>query len=116
MDPPPARHLVELAGRDLRVQAQMVTEPVLVRAVLEVLQDLFAARVPARPVVLRLERERVEVRGDVAGEAGVGVVAPHAPDPARPLKDRERVDARLPERYSHADAAHAGADDRTVCG
>src|SRR5262249_34339906 len=65
----------------------------------------------ARPVGLGLEREAVQVRRDVARRTGVGVLAPRAPDVARLLEDRERLDPGALELHAHGDAREAGADD-----
>ena len=52
------------------------------------------------------------MRGDVAGRARVGVVAPDAADPLGLLEDREGVDPGPLQGHREPDAAEAGADDR----
>src|SRR3954453_20665631 len=84
----------------------------LAGAALEIGEDLLAGRGAARPLGVGVERERVEGRRNVAGEAGVGVVAPDAADRGGLLEDGERVDPCLSQLDSEPDAAEAGADDR----
>src|SRR5215469_4544577 len=64
-----------------------------------------------RPVGVRRERERVQVRRDVAGASGVGVVPPGAADRGRPLQDDEVGHARLAQPDARAEPAEASADD-----
>ena len=82
------------------------------RAVAQVLQDLVAHRVRAVPVVVRRERERVEVRGDVALAARVAVRPPGAAHVVAALEQDEVLDALLLQADRHAEAAEAGAHDR----
>ena len=58
--------------------------------------------------------ERVEVRGHVAAAAGVGVVAPRAPDVTGALQQHEVVVTLLLEPDRHAEAGEAGSDDGDV--
>ena len=62
----------------------------------------------------RRERERVELARDVAGRAGVGVVAPGAADVGALLDDDEVGLAVLLELDRGAEAGEAGADDEVV--
>ena len=57
-------------------------------------EDLGLGREGGRPVRVGREGERVEVRGDVAAAAGVGVVAPGAADVAGALEQHEVALAR----------------------
>ena len=64
------------------------------------------------PVRVRREGVLVVARGDVTEQAGVGVGVPGAAEVVPLLVEVERVDARHPQLGRHADARHAGADDR----
>jgi hypothetical protein len=79
--------------------------------VLEVGLDLGLRRVAARPPGVGRERELVEVRRDIAGGAGVGVVVPDAADALAALEDRDVLVARAAQQRDRADAAEAAADD-----
>src|SRR5439155_18328544 len=114
LQPPAPGVLVERRLGDVRAEAQVVVQAVLGDAVLEVREDLLARGEPPGPVALGLEGERVQVRGDVAGEAGVRVVAPHAADALGAVEDRERLHPRAPQGDAHADAGEAAADDGDV--
>ena len=94
------------------VVADVRVEPVLGRAVAQVVPDLRLGREGAAPARVRLEGEGVEMRGDVAGAAGIGVVAPGAAEVARPLQDHEVVHAGLLQADAAADAREAAARDR----
>jgi len=59
--------------------------------------DLGLRRVDGRPIGVQLGRERVEVRGEIACAAGIGVVAPGSADGVVLLVDREAPDAVLCE-------------------
>ena len=62
---------------------------------LEVRADLGLPRVRARPVRIRRERERVQVRRDVAGTTRIGVGVPRAAHAAATFENGEVLDARL---------------------
>ena len=91
---PAPRLVVEGRADRLDAEAQVRREPEVLAQSLEVVEDLRLGRVAARPVVAGRERERVEVRGHVAGGAGVGVGAPDAADGLAALEDREVLDSR----------------------
>src|SRR5207247_8042881 len=74
--------------------------------------DLRLAREGPAPAWVGRERERVQVRGDVAGAAGVGVVPPGAAEVVGALEHQEVVDAGLAEPDRGAEPAEAAADDR----
>ena len=95
----------------LHPQAQVRLQPVLTDAVLQVAQDLRLRCVAARPVVSRRERERVEVGGNIAGSARVGVRPPDSADRFAALEDREVGEVGLLEPDAQADPAEAGTDD-----
>jgi hypothetical protein len=86
--------LVELGGRDSSAEAQVRAEAVLGDQRVQVRQDLVARRVPPAPAP-GPERERVQVRRYVAGQAGVGVVAPGSAEVIGPVQHDEVADARL---------------------
>ena len=111
----PVRSSNARAG-DLGVEADVRPQAVLVRAVIEVREDLGLRAEAPRPARVRLEGERVEVRRDVARRARVVVVAPGAADAVRLLEDREVVDARLLEADPHPQPREAGADDEDLVG
>ena len=94
-----------------RCRADPLEHPVAPRDVLEVGLDLGLGRVAARPARVRRERELVEVRGDVAGGAGIGVVVPDAADPLAALEDGDVLVAGAAQHGDGADAAEAAADD-----
>ena len=109
LDPPqlslrvPARvgHLVAVA--DVLVGAVLAGDPP------QVLPDLGLGRERLAPVRVGCERERVQVRRHVARAAGVGVIAPGAPELLGPLEHDEVVDVVLLEADSDAQAGEAGA-------
>ena len=81
---------------------------------LEVGLDLGLRGVRRRPVGVAGEGERVELAGDVAARAGVGVVAPGAADVVGLLDDHEVGLAVLGELDRCAEAGEAGPDDQVV--
>ena len=48
--------------------------------------------------------------GDIAGAAGVGVLAPPAADVARALEDHEVVDPLLEQAHAQGEPGESGAD------
>jgi hypothetical protein len=93
------------------VQADVGAQAVLVRTVIEIREDLGLAGERTRPVELRFERERVEMRLHVALGAGVCVVVPGATDAARLFQHDEIVDARFLQLDGRADCTTTGAND-----
>src|SRR5690606_27500491 len=89
-----------------------VVEFGLVGARLEVRPDLGAGGEATAPCRIRHERVAVEVRGDVAGDPGVDVVAPGAAEGVTALEDEQVAAARAVELDRRAEAREAGADDR----
>src|SRR5205823_837211 len=77
-----------------------------------VLRDLGAASERVAPVRVGGGGQRVEARRDVAGDAGVAVVAPHATDLGGAFEDDEVLDAVALERDGGGDPAEPGADQR----
>ena len=78
--------------------------------VLEVGLDLRLRRVAARPARVRGEGELVEVRGNVAGGARIGVVVPNATDTLATLEDGDIAVTGAPQHHGRSDPAEAGAD------
>ena len=88
----------------------------------QVLLDLDLRREGAAPVGIGGEGERVEVGGDVAGRAGIGVVPPGAADLAGPFHNGEFIlgdtprppgdEAGLLEADGHAEAGEARPHDQ----
>ena len=66
-----------------------ILDAVLFGDVLLVRPDFRSVREAVRPVRVQLERVRVPVRGNVAGEAGIGVVAPGAAEALGALEASE---------------------------
>jgi hypothetical protein len=58
------------------------------------------------------------VGGDIAGAAGVGVLAPRAADVARAFEDHEVVDPLLLQAHAQGEPREPGTDrgDADVCG
>src|SRR6266576_3832753 len=74
---PPARQASVPAGLgDLRPQSQMAAQAVAAGDLFQVVPDLWLPAEAVRPAGVGGERERVQVRRDVAGAPGVGVVPP----------------------------------------
>ena len=97
--PASAAPLVPLRRRSPRVFSWMLRAHAEVLGhALEVRADLGLARVGARPVRVGRERERVQVRGHVAGAAGIRVVVPRPADARR--RARARRSPRCPARRS----------------
>ena len=86
---PAARGGVEAGARDLGAEVQVRIDPVVRRALPQVGEDLGLRGVAARPAVSWRERERVQVRGHVAGRPGVCVGSPDAADRVAALEDLE---------------------------
>ena len=101
--------LVELGGRHAGAETEMGPEPALVGQRVQVRQDLLPRREAAAPAAWP-ERERVEVRRHVAGQAGVGVVPPGPAEVGCPVEHEEVPDARLLERQRHTEPREPGAD------
>src|SRR5215207_1109356 len=93
------------------MEAHVRQDAVAARRLPQVVEDLRLRGERARPVRVRGERERVEVRGHVAAAARVGVVPPGAADVAGALQQHEVVLALLLEPDGHAEPREAGAHD-----
>jgi hypothetical protein len=102
---------VEAGVGDRGAEPEVRRQAVLAGAVAQVGEDLGLLGEPARPVGLGLERVGVQVGGRVAGGAGVGVVAPDAARPVRPVEDRDVLEAGLLQGDGQPDPAEPAADD-----
>ena len=103
--------VIPVRSVDVRVEPDVAAQPVLLGDAPEVIQDLRLWREQFAPGRLGLERERVQVRRDVAGAARIGVVPPGAAYVVGLLQDQE-VDALALQRDAHAKTGEAGADDQ----
>src|SRR5207248_1890872 len=92
----------------------LVRDAVLVRAVPQVRQDLVPGREHPGPARVLLERERVQVRRDVAGAARIRVVPPGTAEVAGLLQDDEVLAACLLELDPHAQPGKPGPDDHDL--
>jgi hypothetical protein len=102
---------VPACGLHLGGGADALQYPVASRDVLEIGLDLGLGGEAARPARVRGEGELVEVRRDVAGGTGVGVVVPDAADPFGALEHGDVVVAGAMQHRDGADAAEAPTDD-----
>ncbi len=110
-DAPQRARLVPVRTQHLAAEAHMAQQVLLARHVAQVVEDLGLLAVAAGPGVVRLEAEGVQVRGHIAGRAGIGVLAPHPAHVPGLLQDGEGIDAGLLQRVPHAQAAETAADD-----
>ena len=88
LDAPPLDVGLPSRRGDLVAVADVSIDVMLAGDAAQVVPYLRLGRVRPAPVWVGCERERVEVRGDVAGAARVGVVAPGAPQYPRPAQAR----------------------------
>src|SRR2546423_11294832 len=86
--------------------------PELARHPLQVRPDLGLTGEAIRPVRLERERERVEMRLDVARAPGIRVVAPCSADVICALEDDEVVDAGPLQPNRRAQTTETTPDDR----
>ena len=77
-DVPALLAVVPVGPVDVRIELDVPAQPVFLGDPLEVVPDLGLVGERVAPVGLGLEGERVQVRRDVAGAAGITVVAPRA--------------------------------------
>src|ERR1700722_18280299 len=87
-------------------------EPVALGDATQIGVDLGPGRKLARPVGIEVEREGIEVRGHIALDPGVGVVAPGPAKLVGLFQDDEIVVHDALEMHAGTNAGHAGADDR----
>jgi hypothetical protein len=103
--------LLPVRARDLDVRVDALEHAVAAGDVFEVLLDLGLGREAPRPARVGRERELVQVRGHVAGGAGIGVVVPRAADALAAVEDGHVVVAGAAQHDGGGDAAEARADD-----
>jgi hypothetical protein len=96
---------------DLAAEADELQQPVLAADPLEVALDLLAASEAPVPLGIGLEAVGIGRRVHVAGDIGVGVLAPGAAELRGLLVDAEIGIARFLEPDRHQQARHPGADD-----
>src|SRR5205814_10564250 len=101
--------LVPRRGGHLVAEEQVRADAVLDGAAAQVVLDLGLAREGPAPPWVRREGERVEVRGDVALAAGIGVVAPRSADVVGALEHDEVVDALMLEADRYAQPRESAA-------
>ena len=111
LQPPAARLLVEGGTFDVAAETGLVEHAEAARDALEVGLDLVAWREASRPIGVGSERQRVQMRRDVAGGARIGVGAPDPAEPVAALEDHEVVDAAARELDGGGDATEAPSDD-----
>ena len=112
--PPLGRLVVVRRLAHLLPGAHQVEQAGLTRGALEVGEDLGLPGVAVAPRRVERPRPGVERRRDVAGRAGVGVVAPDAADGVRALEHHDVLDALPAQRVRRAEPAEAGADDQAA--
>src|SRR5713101_4578321 len=95
-------------------EAQMRREPVTLDTALQVIVDLLLARIHARPIGRRYEREGIEMRRDVAGAAGITIVPPGAADVFALFDDEKGAQTGFNKLDAHANPGKPGADDQDV--
>jgi hypothetical protein len=106
-DLPPLLVLVPAGRLDLDAREDLEA----LGAAAQIVADLGLGGVGVRPVGVGQEGERVEVRGNVAPAARIGVGVPAAANVGGALEHEEVVDPPLLEPNCHAQAGEAGAHD-----
>src|SRR6266852_219859 len=96
------------------VEAQIRSKPVMLNAALQVVVDFLLARIHARPIGRRFEREGIEMRRDVAGAAGITIVPPGAADIFALFDDEKGAETGFNKLDAHANPGKPGADDQDV--
>ena len=112
--PPHERVVVPAGLLHGGLEAEPVEHPGALGDAADVVLDLRLLGEGPGPVRVGREREGVELRGDVAGGAGIGVVAPGAADVRAALGDQEVGLAGLLELDRGGEPAEAGADHERV--
>ena len=109
---PQAGFLLERQIGDVAVEANVFFQIEFVHQIVDVIENLVAAGKAARPLRVGRERIGVQIGGDVAGGARVGVVPPGAADAVAPFQNHEIIDPRLLQPDRHAQPGKAGAHDQ----
>ena len=98
-------------GLHLGVERNERTQLVLVHQAQDVVLNFLLLRVGPAPGVIGLKRQRIQVRGHIAGAAGIHVVAPGAAHLRASLQNQHRGMAGLSQLNSGAQAAQPCAND-----
>ena len=97
-----------------RLELNVPTDVVLVRAIVEIGSDLWLTTEKVRPVGIGLERERVEVRRHIARAARIRVRVPSPANVCVPFDENVVVHAELIQLDRHAQTREASTDDKNV--
>ena len=98
------------------VEADVPIQVVLARTVLLVGEDFLLRCEAAAPGVMALEGKRIQMRGHIAGGAGVGVVTPAATHVVAFFNHQNILFALGFQANGHAESAEAGTDNHHVVG
>ena len=113
---PEAARVVELGAGDAHTEMQMGMQIVFVGTALDIGMNLGRTRIGGRPVGVLFERVGIQMRGHIAGTAGIGIVAPGAAHIIGTFENREILDALLLETNTGIDAGKTGTDDDHIVG
>ncbi len=108
---PNAPLLVPAALDHLDAGDDPAVDPAVACDLAQVAEDVVARRAEPLPVAALVERERVEVAGNVAGGAGVVVVVPRPAELGGAVEQRDLIEAVRLQLHAGGDPAEAGADD-----
>ena len=106
---PLRRLLIEARFQNMGFETDVLTQPVFVRRALEIAEQNVLRGIVIRPIVVRLEAERIHVVWIVHAAAGIGILQP-CPADIGVLLDHIEGYAGLLQANGGEDAAHAGAD------
>src|SRR3954462_9611767 len=107
LDAPALRVLIPRRVEQLVAEAHVRHDPVVLRAAAQVVPNLGLRGEGARPLGVRGEGERVQVRGHVARAARIAVVAPRATDVVGLLQHDEVLDPGLAQADGHPQPGEA---------
>ena len=111
-DFPQSGYFVEIERGDPSAVRQIRPHPVFVDAMFEILLNLRRRRIQSTPVRPGLERVAIEMRGNIADRARIGVFPPGTPDAIR-LFEYPEIRAALFEQPDRcADTGESGANDQ----
>src|SRR5262245_3814872 len=96
------------------IEAQARPDPETVDTVTQVGPDFCLPGEGLRPARVASEGVGIQVRGDIAGAAGVAVVAPCPADIVGLLEDEEAAEPSALKTDRRTKPAEAGADDRHI--
>ena len=112
-DVPDILRFIETGFFDLRVEANVTADVVLVGAACQIEVQAVSFRIEMRPFVARLEGVGIEMVRRVDAAAGIVVLVPGPAAGVVLLDDRER-DAGLLQLDRGQDTRHAGTDNHDV--